>query len=135
MPSPAPDDFPMNPRSNSGTTTAKRLDLLPLLPLRHPEVCFGGPRSHDTHLEWMHSDWWKPSILASATAVATLPDDSLAGRERLVKQTDRSLAVACITWDRFLCCATESVLRAELAQAAEWLQRAHAWKNRWETAT
>jgi hypothetical protein len=125
----------MNSSPNSGTATAERLNLLPLLPLRPPAISFGASRSHDTHLESMPSDWWKPSSLESATVEATLPGSGFADPERSIEQTHRPLAAARITWDRFLCCATESVLKEELAQAVEWLQRAHAWKNRWETTT
>ena len=137
MPSPVPDDLPMNPYFNDGTTSAsaERLNLLPLLPLRHAELSFDGRQSHDNHLAPLPSDWWKPSILTSGTAAATLPGSSCAQDKRIVEQRNRLLAMARVTWDRFLCCATESVLNAELPQAAEWLQRAHAWKNRWETAT
>jgi len=125
----------MNPRFHSGTAAAERLNLLPLLPLRHTELSFKDLRSHDTHLEPLRSDWWKPCILTSGNAATTLSGLSFAQSERSVEQTNRLLAVARVSWDRFLCCATESVLKTELSQAAEWLQRAHAWKNRWETAT
>jgi len=135
MPSPAPDDFAMNSRSNSGTAAAERLNLLPLLPLRRPGISFGGARPDDAHGRSMPSDWWRTSILESATAEAISPGPGFAARQCSADQTNRLLAPARITWDRFLCCATESVLKEELAQAVEWLQRAHAWKNRWETAT